>query len=523
VARVSALARPAVVASLLLAAAVALHPSLGAAAWMPERDLVVAALLAATAVAFLVRAATASDAERPGAALVALGAALVVGALAYDGVFGHHGRLELGVGEARGHFDESGPGGQSLGLRPLGFSIGVDRVLPDGAVDLAFSNLGGVFPLRPDRAATYGGYRFASPRSAPTGGVARLRVSVSDGTRTSFADVFPGRPGEAAGLEIALEQFFPDFALDERQQPFTRSLEPRNPAALLSVRRGGETHRAFVIQSMPGVHRVEPLGASFALVEVEPERAVEMAVHREPAAPVALAGGLVVALAMLLLAARAWRASAVAVVDPPLVAGAALVLALVLAGGGGVLAWRFSVPAAAGPVPLPAVGVFLGVCLLSSVLGSSLLAAQHAAGKEASVRPLGRLALWIAIGAGAVGVLVGTVQVAAASDVTAASAAPLAGVTLALAVLAGALAVDGGRAGRAAALALPVAVAAAVVLASAVAWRALSASGTYATPAAVAAASAALAGLAAVEPTGLVAARRLAFLLALLTLLVRPL
>jgi hypothetical protein len=239
---------------------------------------------------------------------------------------------------------------------------------------------------------------------------------------------------------------------------------------------------------------------------------------------VALAGGLVLVLAALAFAARAWRASAAAaVVDPPLVAGAALVLALALTGGGGVPAWRFSVPAASGPLPLTGVGVLLGVCLIVSLLGTSLLAAQHAAGPGASVRPVGRLALWIAVGAGAVGVLVGAVQVAAASDVTLASTAPVTGVAFALATLAGALVVEGGRAGRAAALALPVAVAAALVLASALAWRSLFASGTYAVPAAVAAASAALAGLAALEPTGLVATRRLAFLLALLTLLLRPL
>ena len=129
-------------------------------------------------------------------------------------------------------------------------------------------------------------------------------------TSTSYADLAPGRPGATAGLEIALEQFFPDFALDERQQPFSRSLEPRNPAALLAVRRGGETHRAFVIQSMPGVHRVEALGASFALVEAEAERSVTLDVHREPAALLALAGGAVLAMAVLLFGLRSWRASA---------------------------------------------------------------------------------------------------------------------------------------------------------------------------------------------------------------------
>ena len=374
---VSGLARPVVAASLLTAAAVALHPALGASSWLPERDLVAAALLLLAAAALVARALAAPARDRIAAWLAALGATAVVAALGLDGVSGHHGTLALAAGQARGHFDEAGPGGRSLGLRPLGFNVGVERLRADGGVDLAFA-AGETAELRGDRAVSHGGYRFARPRTTPTGGATRLRVAVSDGTKTTPADLVPGQPAEAAGLQLSVDQYFPDFALDEQKQPFTRSLEARNPAALLAVRRGAESYRAFVLQSMPGVHRIPGLGVAFSLVDVEPEKSVEMAVHREPAAPLALAGAVLLALAVALAGVRAWRSGAGApLVDPPLVAGAALVFALVLADRGALLAWRLAVPVRTGPLELSGVGVFLGAALLASVLGTLLLAAQH--------------------------------------------------------------------------------------------------------------------------------------------------
>jgi hypothetical protein len=525
VAGVSGLDRPVVAASLLTAAAVALHPALGASSWLPERDLVAAAFLLLAAAALVARALAAPAADRALAWLAALGATAVVAALGIDGVSGHHGTLTLGSGQARGHFEETGPGGRSLGLRPLGFNVGVERLLADGGALLAFA-AGETAELRDERAVSHGGYRFARPRAAPTGGAARLRVAVSDGTKTTLADLVPGETAEAAGLRISVEQYFPDFALDGQQQPFTRSLEARNPAALLAVRRGAESYRAFVLQSMPGVHRIEGLGLSLSLVEVEPEENVEMAVHREPAASLAFAGALALALAVALAGARAWRSGAGApLVDPPLVAGAALVFALVLADRGAVLAWRLAVPVRTGPLELSGAGVFLGAALVASVLGTLLLTAQHAAGRDASVRPAGRAALWAAVATASLGLLIGGIEVAAASDVTTPTALPLAGIALATAVLAAALWLSrrGAAAGRAATVAVPLAVAASLATAVLAGVFSLAAEGTYATPFSLAAASAALLGLAALEATGLVAPRRLAFLVALLLLLVRPL
>jgi cytochrome c biogenesis protein len=121
-------------------------------------------------------------------------------------------------------------------------------------------------------------------------------VAVTGGGATQEAEIRPDVPGKAFDLEISVERYFPDFALDAKQQPYSKSNEPRNPAALLEVDRAGKRYRVFVLQSMPGLHRVDEIGRSFALLSVEPDLTAEIAVHREPAAPLALLGAVVVAI-----------------------------------------------------------------------------------------------------------------------------------------------------------------------------------------------------------------------------------
>jgi hypothetical protein len=104
-------------------------------------------------------------------------------------------------------------------------------------------------------------------------------------------------------LTLALEEYFPDFALDDQRRPFTRSRESRNPGALLVVQGPEGTFRVFVLGAMPGVHRVEALDRSFALLDVEPAFSAEIAVHSEPFAGVALVGAWL-ALAGVLLDRR---------------------------------------------------------------------------------------------------------------------------------------------------------------------------------------------------------------------------
>lgn len=419
----SALARPAVAASLLAGAALALHPLAAAADWLPERDLVLAALVLLAAVALVARALAVPRGDRFPAALVAAGAVAVVGALGADGVAGRHGRLVLGVGQARSHFEEAGPTGAALGLRPLGLTIGVEEVRPGGVVLLSVGG-GPPVELPPDRAVSRGGFRFA-------------------------------------------------------------------------------------------------------LLEVVPEEGVAMAVHREPAWPVLFGGGILLAAGLAAAAWRARRSGGAAALDPPLVAGAAVSLALLLLGPESALAWTLSVPGAAGPLPLRGAGVLLGLGLLAALLGTLLLAAERAAGREVSVRPAGHAALWGAVALLALGAAIGGVQVTSLGAVTLAAAAPVLGLAGAAGVMALALVLarlaDAGAGPAPTAWLLPAAVAAVVLAGLAAAALGLRRDGSYATPLALSVAATGLLGLASLEPTGWPGVRRLAFLLAALLLVLRPL
>jgi len=523
----SALARPGVLASILAASALTLHPALGASRWLPARPVVLAALLLLAALALAARAVRARE-RRAGAALAAAGAVLVVGALAADGLRGHHGKLTLAAGQTRGNFDEAAPDGRSLGLRPLGFPIGAERVSTPGGssvlgVALALPGRGVPVELTPERSVAFGGYRFARPVGATTGGVARLRIAASDGAATQVADVSPGAPGRAFDLTIALEEYFPDFALDENRRPFSRSAEPRNPAALLSVEGGGEAHRVFVLQSMPGVHRVEGLGLAFSLLGVEAERTAEIAVHHEPAAVAALLGALLLAAGMA-LSLRFGPTPVAGDRDAPLtVAGGVLVGLLLVLDQGAVLAWSVALPGAGGRVPLPGAGVLLGAALIAGLGGSLLLAAGRLAGDGTGVRPVARAALWLAVGLAAAGLLLAFVRVKGL-PVAGTTLLPLAGVVAAAAWLAASLFATRPApppfVSRAAPLALPLAVLAALALAIAAAVAGVLRDGTYATPSAAGCASSALLGLAALEPTRAPGLRRFAFLLVFLALTV---
>lgn len=289
------LGSPAVLAAVALAFAAALHPAVRAGAWLPAAPVVTAALALLLGVALVARAA-----DRPRERALALGVLLVLLALAYDGAFGRRGSLTLAVGQAERIFEEDGPGGRSLGFRPLGFTVGLDRVTPEGSAVLSIETPSGVRTEEagPGRAAANEGFRFGDPRARFTGEAAALTVVVGSGAETRALEVAPDRPARLDDLEIALERYFPDFALDDKQQPFTRSSEPKNPAALLRLRRGDKAFRAFVIRSMPGIHQVAELGRSFSLAAVEPARRVRLRVTREPAA-VLSALGVVVAAAGL--------------------------------------------------------------------------------------------------------------------------------------------------------------------------------------------------------------------------------
>lgn len=296
----TAFARPVVVAALLVTAALILHPAARSAQWLPERDAALAAALLLVAAGLVARALMTSGRRWLPAGLLAGGAVLAIGGVGGDGVLGHRGSFDLLPGQGRTHFDEVGLGGEALGLRPFGFTLGLEETLPGGAVALALPGRDGRAALAPGRALEYGGYRFGRPRFFETGTAARLRIAVSGEGDDVIVDLVPGSFAQVGELRLSLREYYPDFALDGQKRPFTRSLEPRNPGAVLSVESPQGTFRAFVLRAMPGVHRIEEIGRSFALLAVDHETRVEIDVHREPVAGVALLGALL-ALAGVIL------------------------------------------------------------------------------------------------------------------------------------------------------------------------------------------------------------------------------
>jgi hypothetical protein len=514
----SVLGRPGPFAAVLAGAALALHPAFSASRFVPGHAVVLAALLVLAALALVARALAAKE-ERMSAVVAAVGAVVVVAALAVDGVRGHAGSLTLAPGEGQSSFEEMGGDGARLGLRPLGFVVGAESVRAGGDVELAFSDRAAPVVLSPGRSVAVGGFRLAQPRIASPGGVASLRVSASDGERTTIVDVTPGEVARAGLLSFRLEQYFPDFALDAKRQPFSRSSEPRNPAALLTVEKGGQSYRVFVLQAMPGVHRVEALGLTFSLIDVTAERVAVVEVHQEPAAPGVLAGTLLLVMGQA-LSLRHSRSRAVHPLTPVLVAAAALALVLALVDRGAVLVWSFGLPTDGGRVPLAGVGVFFGGALVLSLAGTLLLLALRASGEGTPVVAPARAALWLAVGLGTAGTGLAAIRLVLLPVAT--RTWPLAAVALATALVAFALVATrpapAPLLARVSPLVLPAAAVLALTLAFAAATAGLLRDGTYSTPVSAAAAAAALLGLAALEPTHLAVLRRFAFVLALLGL-----
>jgi len=282
---VTRLATSTAVALMALALALVTSPDAALLARHPAAAGVVAGLTALFVVALLDR--------RAPRRLVGVGAATFALAVAYDGVRGEHGSITLAPGEAVRTFEEEGAGGRRLGLRPLGDAVALEAIEPDGTIVLAQPDAQRRVRVSPWRAATVAGYRFGRPRRVG----ARLVLRVSAGAEgEGEVALHEGETGRAGDLEITVARYFPDFALDERQQPFSRSDAPNNPAGLLDVTRGTASWRVFVIRALPGIHHPEGLERTLTLVDVEPDEAVMLTVHREPAVLLAGLGLLVAAI-----------------------------------------------------------------------------------------------------------------------------------------------------------------------------------------------------------------------------------
>jgi hypothetical protein len=235
--------------------------------------------------------------------VLASGVALALAGLAYDAVRGHAGHLALRPGEATRTFDELGAAGEPLGMRPLGFDLKLQSVAADAAT-VALSSAPGAPPslrVTPREAAAVGRLRLGWQRYEAR---VRLLVGVTRAGQRTDVEVAADQPGTAGGLELRLARYFPDFALDARNQPYSKSSEARNPAALLHVVQGGRTWNVFVLRAAPDIHQVPDLDASFSLRDVAMDETVSLGVYKEPAAPLVAAGVLLAALGILLAAKR---------------------------------------------------------------------------------------------------------------------------------------------------------------------------------------------------------------------------
>jgi len=306
---VSALARPAALATILAGAALALNPWALGARLLPAHALLAAALPTLAALALVARAGLARE-GRAGAVAVALGAVVALAGLAADGLLGHHGALTLGVGETATSFEETGRGGARLGLRPLGFPVAGDRVTA-GDVALMLPGRSAPVLLSGERALRFEGYRLAQP-------------------------------------------------------------------AILA----------------PGVARI--------------------LVHREPAKGAVFTGVLLLAVGSALLVPLR-RAAAESPVTPLLLAGSAFVLSLAFADRGAVLGWSYGVATPDGRVPLPGVGVLLGLALVAGLLGTLLFAAGRLSGEAVSVTGPARVGLWLGAALASAGLALAIARLALAA------------------------------------------------------------------------------------------------------------
>jgi hypothetical protein len=248
-----------------------------------------------------------------------------------------------------------------------------------------------------------------------------------------------------------------------------------------------------------------------------------------PVTAVLLGLAVAVAAGAVLLRVRGRRAQGAEALEPAVIAGALLVLALAGVDHGAVLSWTFGVEGETGRVVLRGVGVPLGAALLLALGGVLVLTSARLAPEGSGARPVGVGALWGAVIAGVLGVVLALLHVVALSEGLgpggARSPALLVAAvgTLAVCLREGSGPVSSGsnallvRAARLNHVAAALALAAAVAAGAESWWR----EAAYASPLTAAAAATALLGLAALRSEApLAGTRRLLFLLALLFLLV---
>jgi cytochrome c biogenesis protein len=149
----------------------------------------------------------------------------------------------------------------------------------------------------------YGGFSFYQMGYGFDWDRARLEIRVTKKDDPSFRKILRLRPGERLPLddgtqtEIGLLRFLPDFVLDDRNVPQTRSLQPDNPAALIEGwREGAKVFETWIFANYPDfgrTHGGEQSGLALEFSGLDAPQYSVLQGTRDPGVPLIWLGSLI--------------------------------------------------------------------------------------------------------------------------------------------------------------------------------------------------------------------------------------
>ncbi len=196
--------------------------------------------------------------------------------------------------------------GQTLPVPGAGFSLRLDKfstdLYPDGSVKDWKSRLSVIEDGRPvlektievNHPLAHRGFIFYQSGYGWDWENPSLEILVKKKSDPAFLKDIRLRPGETApiegeGLEIMAARFIPDFVLDEKNQPSSRSAQPNNPAVYIEGRRGTETvFSGWVFAKFPDFTRLHSAKETELSFEFKDVKAPEYSVIQSARDPGAL-------------------------------------------------------------------------------------------------------------------------------------------------------------------------------------------------------------------------------------------
>jgi cytochrome c biogenesis protein len=204
------------------------------------------------------------------------------------------------------------PGGSVKGWRSEVAVLRGGRVLASGAIEVNH-------PL------SAGGMMFYQSGYGRDWDNPVLGLSLRKKSDPAFRKSLSLKPGESAdagdGITIAALRFVPDFIITGGNQVSTRSLEPRNPAALIEIRKSGaKPDSAWVFSKYPDFTHFREAAVSDLGVELADFQAPEYSVilaARDPGAPVIWTGCALIMAGLFLSFYRPVREIRISILPGP--------------------------------------------------------------------------------------------------------------------------------------------------------------------------------------------------------------